>query len=171
MTEKLKNAKLSESEKIEKIVEEYSHKIQNLEIELSKLEEINSQLRQGKETLMREKDQIYSKIQNENSLKIELNETKNRLEEEKKLRRRDSINYDNLHNNLKIEFEQENQALRETVLKLNKNLELQRVDEVKNDHNKNIIEDLRFKIRALINENEKLKMESTYKDSKMNVRY
>lgn len=161
--------KLKESEKFEVMKNEYSTKVRNLELELGQYMEINTQMRREKETLMREKDSISNEMESIKTLKLKLNELMSLLEEEKKQRRIDSINFDNLNNNLKMEFEQENRALRETVLKLKKNLELLRMDEMKNDHSKAIIEDLRFKLRGLINENERLKMESSYKDSKLKV--
>lgn len=138
---------------------------------MNKLDAINTQLKMDKENLMRERDDIMNNIQESNKHKAQINELRALLEEEKKQRRIDAINFDELQNSVRMEYEQENLALRETVKKLNKNLELGRVDDMKGDHNKRIIEDLRYKIRGLINENEKLKMECSYKDSKIQVSF
>lgn len=127
------------------------------------------QLRIDKENLMRERDALVMSRNDVVETNLKLKKANELLEVEKNARTTDKAKFAQTEAKMKTFFEEEVFGLRRTIEDLTKNLEILEARKYDNEHMSTVVEDLRFRVKSLVSENSKLKMETNLVRSKLDA--
>lgn len=134
-----------------------------------KIEATMKQLRIDKENLMRERDALVMSRNDVVETNLKLKKANELLEVEKNARTTDKAKFAQTEAKMKTFFEEEVFGLRRTIEDLTKNLEILEARKYDNEHMSTVVEDLRFRVKSLVSENSKLKMETNLVRSKLDA--
>jgi regulator of replication initiation timing len=149
-----------------------------------KIEATVKQLKMDKENLMRERDTLVESRNEVVESNLKLKRSNKLLEEEKNSRVTDkAVNpphkthqfltiyqlYLQKEAHMTAVHEEETTGLRMTVQNMCKNLEILENRKYDNEHLTTVVEDLRFRVKGLVSENSKLKMEAGLVTSKLDA--